>query len=139
MSESLIPAETLERVGEETVFSVFSGTATSVDCETGIVESEIAEAHLRRETGEDFGRDPAEIGTQTMLASPPRSERDKEFCTDLDAVAERAAVINTLGFDWASVNATAIFRAGSRSVEARSTGSMRSSPASGPRPAEQTG
>ncbi len=73
---------------------------------------------IRRQAEEDFGRDPDSIGMQMMLAPPPRTAQDKAFYTDLDAVAERAAMINGLGFDWASVNATAIFQAGSRSVEA---------------------
>ena len=53
-----------------------------------------------------------------MLQPPPRSDAYKLFYTDLDAVAERAAVVNAMGFEWTSVNATAIFQAGARSVDA---------------------
>ena len=75
-------------------------------------------AEIRRRAEEDFGRDPAEISTQLMLAPPPRTEADKGFYKDLTAIGERAAVVKAMGFDWASVNATAMFQAGSRSVEA---------------------
>jgi len=67
---------------------------------------------------EQFGRDPSQIGFQLMLQPPPRSDKDKLFYADLDSVAERAAVVRAMGFDWTSVNATAIFQAGARSVDA---------------------
>ena len=73
---------------------------------------------IRRRAEEDFGRDPALIGMQLMLAPPPRTDADKGFYKDLDAIGERAAVVNALGFDWTSVNVTAMFQAGARSVEA---------------------
>ena len=73
-----------------------------------------------RRLAEEAGRDPAKIGTQMMLAPPPLSEdeKSKSFYADLDAVSERAAVVAGLGFDWASVNATAVFQSGARSVDA---------------------
>tara|TARA_Y100000768_G_scaffold367025_1_gene329736 strand:+ start:5268 stop:6176 length:909 start_codon:yes stop_codon:yes gene_type:complete len=67
---------------------------------------------------EEFGRDTAEIGFQLMLQPPPRSDEDKLFYTNLDAIAERAAVVKAMGFEWTSVNATAVFQAGARSVDA---------------------
>ena len=67
---------------------------------------------------ERFGRDPSQIGFQLMLQPPPRSDIDKLFYSDLDSVAERAAVVRAMGFDWTSVNATAVFQAGARSVDA---------------------
>jgi len=67
---------------------------------------------------EEFGRDAAEIGFQLMLQPPPRSDEDKLFYTNLDAIAERAAVVKAMGFEWTSVNATAVFQAGARSVDA---------------------
>ena len=73
---------------------------------------------IRRRAEEDFGRDPDAIGMQLMLAPPPRTDADKGFYKDLDAIGERAAVVKALGFDWASVNVTAIFQAGARSVDA---------------------
>jgi len=73
---------------------------------------------IRRRAEEDFGRDPDSIGMQLMLAPPPRTDADKGFYKDLDAIGERAAVVKALGFDWASVNVTAMFQAGARSVEA---------------------
>ncbi len=71
-----------------------------------------------RHKAEEFGRGADEIGFQLMLQPPPRTDEDKVFYADLDAVAERAAVVRAMGFDWTSVNATAIFQAGARSVDA---------------------
>ncbi len=71
-----------------------------------------------RERASEAGRDPASIGTQMMLAPPPRNEQDKLFYTDLDTIGERAAVVAAMGFDWTSVNATAVFQAGARTVDA---------------------
>ena len=70
------------------------------------------------ERAEAAGRDRSEIGMQLMLAPPPRTDADKQFYGDLDRVEERAAVVAAMGFDWTAVNATAIFQAGARSVDA---------------------
>lgn len=67
---------------------------------------------------EDYGRDPASIGMQLMLAPPPRTDADKKFYADLDRVEERSTIVAAMGFEWTAVNATAIFQAGARSVEA---------------------
>ncbi|WP_419841832.1 TIGR03619 family F420-dependent LLM class oxidoreductase [Candidatus Poriferisodalis sp.] len=77
-----------------------------------------AVAEIRRRAEEEFERDPDAIGMQLMLAPPPRTEADKGFYGDLDLIGERAAVVAALGFDWTSVNATAVFQAGARSVDA---------------------
>ena len=53
-----------------------------------------------------------------MLQPPPRRKEDKFFYADLDQVSERAAIVNAMNFDWISVNATAVFQSGSRSVDA---------------------
>lgn len=76
-------------------------------------------AEIRR-MADEAGRDPETIGTQMMLAPPPRSDDNnaKGFYSDLDAVTERAAVVAGLGFDWASVNATAVFQSGARTIDA---------------------
>lgn len=71
-----------------------------------------------RQLASEAGRDPAAVGTQMMLAPPPRNEEDKLFYTDLDTIGERAAVLAAMGFDWTSVNATAVFQAGARTVDA---------------------
>ncbi|MDG2112480.1 MAG: LLM class F420-dependent oxidoreductase [Actinomycetota bacterium] len=67
---------------------------------------------------EGYGRDPASIGMQLMLAPPPRTDADKQFYGDLDRVEERSTIVAAMGFEWTAVNATAIFQAGARSVEA---------------------
>lgn len=67
---------------------------------------------------EAAGRDPQGIGLQAMVAPPPRNEADKRFYSDHDRVVARVAALQQMGFQWASLNATAIFQAGARSVEA---------------------
>ena len=73
-----------------------------------------------REAALGAGRDPDEIGWQTMLASPPRPGDDsaRSFYADHGAVAARVAELAEMGFEYASLNATAIFQAGARSVDA---------------------
>jgi probable F420-dependent oxidoreductase len=66
----------------------------------------------------DAGRDPAEVDLQAMLAPPPRDAEGKGFYADHDRVARRAEAIAALGFGWLAVNATAVFQAGARSVDA---------------------
>jgi len=67
---------------------------------------------------EAAGRDPAEIGLQMMLAAPPRDSGGKDFYKDADAVIARAEVIQAAGFGWTALNATAMFQAGFRTVDA---------------------
>jgi probable F420-dependent oxidoreductase len=67
---------------------------------------------------EAAGRDPAAIGLQGMVASPPKDAEGKRFYADPGRVAARVAEVQAMGFEWAAVNATAIFQAGARSVDA---------------------
>ena len=67
---------------------------------------------------EGAGRDPGEIGYQMMLDVPPRDEAGKRFYAELDRVRARAAEVRAMGFGWGALNATAIFQAGARSVDA---------------------
>ena len=67
---------------------------------------------------ERVGRDPAAIGLQTMLAPPPRDPDGKTFYADHARVVQRAEHCAALGFGWIALNATAIFQAGARSVDA---------------------
>ena len=67
---------------------------------------------------EQAGRDPEEIGYQMMLDVPPRDEAGKRFYAELDRVRARAAEVRAMGFGWGALNATAIFQAGARSVDA---------------------
>jgi len=67
---------------------------------------------------EAAGRDPEAIGYQQMLAGPPRDNAGKAFYADSDQVVRRAVQIADMGFEWAAVNATAIFQSGARSVDA---------------------
>ncbi|WP_417518694.1 TIGR03619 family F420-dependent LLM class oxidoreductase [Minwuia sp.] len=66
------------------------------------------------------GRDADAIGFQAMIAPPPRVGDDaaKGFYADHARVADRAAALKDMGFDAISLNATAIFQSGARSVEA---------------------
>jgi len=64
------------------------------------------------------GRDPATISAQLMLNMPPRIAGKRDFYSDRDAVLRRVGQINALEFEWVSLNATEIFQAGARSVDA---------------------
>ncbi len=72
------------------------------------------------EAAEKAGRDSAALGYQAMIAPPPRAgdEAAKGFYADHDRVAERAAALKDMGFGSVALNATAIFQAGARSVDA---------------------
>jgi probable F420-dependent oxidoreductase len=74
-------------------------------------------ATIRRHA-EAAGRDPAAIGLQAMLAPPPNDRGGKDFYRDHDRVVRRAEEVGALGFQWLAINATAIFQAGARSVDA---------------------
>jgi probable F420-dependent oxidoreductase len=71
-----------------------------------------------RRHAETAGRDPAAIGLQSMVAPPPRDAEGKRFYAEPDRVVARAVELQRMGFQWISLNATAIFQAGARSVDA---------------------
>lgn len=71
-----------------------------------------------RQAAEAAGRDPASIGLQMMLDVPPRDEAGRNFYKDDDNVARRAVELRKQGFQWGALNATAIFQAGYRSIDA---------------------
>ncbi|MFT5530524.1 MAG: putative F420-dependent oxidoreductase [Candidatus Poriferisodalaceae bacterium] len=81
-------------------------------------ETLIAGRATIRRLAEEAGRDPDSIGMQVMLAPPPVTDEDKRFYMDLDTITARAARVKEMGFDWTAVNATAVFQAGARSVDA---------------------
>ena len=71
-----------------------------------------------RRHAEAAGRDPAAIGLQSMVAPPPRDAAGKGFYAKHEMVLARVAVLKAMGFGWVTLNATAIFQAGARSVDA---------------------
>jgi probable F420-dependent oxidoreductase len=71
-----------------------------------------------RRHAEEAGRDPAAIGLQSMVAPPPRDAAGKGFYANHDMVLSRVAALKAMGFGWVALNATAIFQAGARSVDA---------------------
>src|SRR5438105_3523467 len=71
-----------------------------------------------RRHAEAAGRDPSTIGLQSMVAPPPRDAEGKRFYGQHDRVVARIVELQAMGFGWVAVNATAIFQAGARSVEA---------------------
>jgi probable F420-dependent oxidoreductase len=91
----------------------------------GWVASRITDAESARRAiaairghAEQAGRDSAAIGLQSMVAPPPRDAAGKQFYAEPDRVVARAADLSAMGFQWVSLNATAIFQAGARSVAA---------------------
>jgi probable F420-dependent oxidoreductase len=71
-----------------------------------------------RRHAEAAGRDFAAIGLQSMIAPPPRDAEGKRFYAEPDRVVRRVVELRAMGFGWATVNATAVFQAGARSVDA---------------------
>src|SRR5437870_621543 len=71
-----------------------------------------------RRAAEAAGRDPKRIGLQSMVAPPPKDAEGKQFYVHHDRVVARVAELRAMGFDGVAVNATAIFQAGARSVDA---------------------
>jgi molybdenum cofactor biosynthesis enzyme MoaA len=53
-----------------------------------------------------------------MVAPPPRDAEGKRFYAEPDRVVARVAALEKMGFGWVTLNATAIFQAGARSVDA---------------------
>ena len=91
----------------------------------GWLASQITEAAAAKKAieaihraAEAAGRDPKSIGLQSMVASPPRDAAGKQFYTQHDQVVRRVVELKAMGFQWAALNATAIFQAGARSVAA---------------------
>jgi len=95
-----------------TVGDGWMGSVIGDAAEMGTVIAEI------RGHAEAAGRDPASIGLQAMLAPPPRDAEGKTFYQDHDRVVRRAEEVAAMGFGWLALNATAIFQAGARSVDA---------------------
>ena len=88
-----------------------AGRVTDADSARHAIET------IRRHA-EEAGRDPGAIGLQSMVATPPRDAAGKSFYADHDAVLARVAALKAMGFGWVTLNATAIFQAGARSVDA---------------------
>ena len=87
---------------------------------TAITDAEVAKRCKAKIAmyAEAVGRDPNSLGYQMMLDVPPRDAEGKRFYAELDRVADRAAAVKEMGFGWGALNATAIFQAGARSVDA---------------------
>jgi probable F420-dependent oxidoreductase len=74
-------------------------------------------AAIRRHA-EEAGRDPGAIGLQSMVAPPPRDAEGKRFYAEPARVVARVGELKAMGFDGVALNATAVFQAGARSVDA---------------------
>ena len=72
-----------------------------------------------REAALAAGRDPEVMGWEGMIASPPRpgDAEAKTFYAQPDRVVARAVAMKEMGFHGVSLNATAIFQSGARSVQ----------------------
>lgn len=73
-----------------------------------------------RRHAEEAGRDPALLGMQCQISPPPRVGEDdaRSFYRSPDRVVAAAARLRDAGFDWVAVNATSVFLAGARSLDA---------------------
>src|SRR5262249_17901103 len=74
-------------------------------------------ASIRRHA-EAAGRGPRALGLRSRGAPPPRDAAGKTFYANHDAVLARVTALKSMGFGWVTLNATAIFQAGARSVDA---------------------
>jgi len=83
--------------------------------DAGSAREAIAAIHRHAEAA---GRDPRSIGLQSMVAPPPRDAEGKRFYAEHDRVVARVAELKAMGFEWVALNATAVFQAGARSVDA---------------------
>ena len=88
--------------------------ATAIE-DVSVAKRCVEKIHAYAETA---GRDPGTIGLQMMLDVPPRDEAGKQFYKNPDNVLRRAQVVAEAGFGWGALNATAMFQAGYRSVDA---------------------
>ena len=84
---------------------------------SGVEDARAAITTIKR-AAEAAGRDPASIGLQAMVASPPRDAAGKRFYVEHERVVARVVELKRLGFEWVALNATAMFQAGARSVAA---------------------
>lgn len=100
----------LRRVGE-----LGDGWLAMAHTDPAAAARAVAAIHRHAEAA---GRDPAAIGLQQMLDLPPRDAGGKAFYADVDKVVARAEAVRDMGFGWGTLNATAIFQAGARSVDA---------------------
>ncbi|MFW6092824.1 MAG: LLM class F420-dependent oxidoreductase [Pseudomonadota bacterium] len=103
-------ARALRRVGER-------GDGWLALAHTDAEKARAAVATIRRHA-EAAGRDPDAIGLQQMLDLPPNDAGGKAFYADADQVVARAEAVKRMGFGWGALNATAVFQAGARSVNA---------------------
>jgi probable F420-dependent oxidoreductase len=71
-----------------------------------------------RRHAEAAGRDPARIGLHSMVVPPPRDAEGRRFYAEHDRVVARVIDLHAMSFEGVSLNATAIFQAGARSVDA---------------------
>jgi probable F420-dependent oxidoreductase len=71
-----------------------------------------------RRYAEQAGRDPAMLGLSSMVAPPPRDSEGKRFYAEHARVVARVAELGAMGFQGVALNATAVFQAGARSVDA---------------------
>ena len=87
---------------------------------TAIEDVDVARGFIQRihDHAESIGRNPNDIGMQMMLDVPPRDEAGKQFYKRADNVLARAEAVKSAGFEWGAINATAMFQAGYKSVDA---------------------
>ena len=84
------------------------------------------------------GAIPGAIGLQSMVAPPPRDAAGKTFYATTTRSLAASPRFKAMGFGWVALNATAIFQAGARSVEAMTEAARhRCTTASAPKSADR--
>ncbi|MBI4628598.1 MAG: TIGR03619 family F420-dependent LLM class oxidoreductase [Candidatus Rokubacteria bacterium] len=71
-----------------------------------------------RRHADTAGRDSGTIGLQSMVASPPKDAAGRRFYAEPARVVARVVELQAMGFQGVALNATALFQAGARSVDA---------------------
>ena len=86
----------------------------------GVTDADSARRALDsiRRHAEAAGREPGTIGLQGMVAPPPRDAEGRRFYAEPDRVVARVVELQAMGFQGVALNATALFQAGARSVDA---------------------
>jgi alkanesulfonate monooxygenase SsuD/methylene tetrahydromethanopterin reductase-like flavin-dependent oxidoreductase (luciferase family) len=85
-----------------------------------ITEADIQAIATVKQHAEQAGRDPAKLGFQAQITAPFDTEdlAGIKFHTSPERIAAAVADAMRAGFDWAAINASAIYAVGARNTDA---------------------